>query len=90
MTFDFKYEGFGFPGERVSLELVDGIWYLPAASYPKFTVSVYKGTVRRIQYTMNNTDPTRYQPPPCMIDWPEGTFEGVQSWEIGHCPNVVY
>ena len=49
----------------------------------------FTGTVRRIQYTFNNTNDKGYQPPPCFIDWPEGTLTGKVQWVIGHCPNMV-
>ena len=47
------------------------------------------GTVRRIQYTFNNTAAGGYQPPPCFVDWPAGTLTGTVDWIIGHCPNLV-
>ena len=49
----------------------------------------FSGNVRRIQYTFNTTDPTVYQPPPCVIDWPKDTFSGQVEWNIGHCPNLT-
>ena len=39
------------------LEFTNGIWYLPKNTIPYFTISFYAGTARRIQYTLNNTDP---------------------------------
>ena len=38
---------------------------------------------------LNNTDPDGYQPPPCFVDWPEGTFTGETKWTLGHCQNLV-
>lgn len=89
ITFDFMYtlpQEYG--EERFSCDFVDLRWYLPAAGHPKFNVSLYAGSVRRIQYTFNNTVPGEYQPPPCKVDWPAKTFEGQVEWEIGHCGNL--
>jgi hypothetical protein len=49
----------------------------------------FQGTARRIQYTFNNTAIGGYQPPPCFMDWPDGTLTGTLNWIIGHCPNLV-
>ena len=38
---------------------------------------------------LNNTDADGYQPPPCFVDWPEGTFNGETKWTVGHCQNLV-
>lgn len=70
-------------------EFQEGIWYIPAAAFPHFIVSIYKGTVRRAQCTVNNTDLEGYQPPPCFVDWPEGAMTGTTSWKISHCMNIV-
>lgn len=61
----------------------------PEKCFIKRVVWFIIGTTRRIQYTFNNTDPDGYFPPPCMVDWPYGTFDGTVSWQIGHCPNIV-
>ena len=61
--------------------------YIPGIPY--FTLEFYKGTARRIQYMLNNTDPDGHQPPPCFVDWPEGTFSGETKWTLGHCQNLV-
>lgn len=89
VTFELKYQLMGFPGSTYDIEIYESVFYLPANGIPSFTLEFYKGTARRIQYTLNNTDPEGYQPPPCIIDWPTGTFQGVTKWTIDHCNNVV-
>ncbi len=76
----------------VDCDFVNPRWYLPADAHPRFGVGLtVSGNVRRIQYTFNNTDPDpdAYQPPPCFIDWPDGTFTGTKYWTIKHCPELV-
>ena len=64
-------------------------WYIPAAGFPYFNMSL-RGTPRRVQYTYNNTDITAYQPPPCFVDWPEGAIDGTaENYGIKHCPNLT-
>jgi hypothetical protein len=84
-----QYTKSEFGAEIFDCDFIEGTWYLPGGAMPYFTLSIYTGTVRRIQYTMNNTNIEGYQPPPCYVDWPEGTFDGTVSWVIGHCPDVV-
>ena len=68
-------------------------WYLPASGIPWFDVEIYKGSVRRVQYTMNNTKgDAGYQPPPCFVDWPADTYAmptPAVKWTIQHCLNIV-
>ncbi|XP_059084083.1 uncharacterized protein LOC131881279 [Tigriopus californicus] len=78
-----------FGEERFPCDFIDLRWYMPASGHPKINVSLYAGSVRRIQYTFNNTAPGEYQPPPCIADWPAKTFEGQVEWELGHCGNLV-
>ena len=94
MLYKLRYElEDEFPGEKFDIQYAKTKkWYLPASGIPWFDVEIYKGSVRRIQYTMNNTDPTGYQPPPCFIDWPADTYKkptAAVKWTIDHCKNVT-
>ena len=48
---------------------------MAAAGHPYFNVSFWSGSVRRIQYTMNNTEIDGYNPPPCAVDWPDSAYK---------------
>ena len=73
------------------VDLSEGTWYLPGSSVPAFSILFLKGTARRVQYTLNNTDPEGYQPPPCVMDWPEPeiTMQGTVKYTIKHCNGPV-
>ncbi len=49
----------------------------------------FRGSVRRMQYTFNNTVEDGYSPPPCSVDWPDQAFGGKYNWAIGHCTEIV-
>lgn len=92
--FEFSF-GYTLPNEfgedtfYMDFSLETKKWYIPAAGYPYFNMSVV-GTPRRVQYTFNNTDITDYQPPPCFIDWPEGAIDGTaDNYGVKHCPNLT-
>ena len=59
--------------------------------YETFPFDFNLGTARRIQYTLNNTDVSGYNPPPCFHDWPPTTDStgAPWKWTISHCPNLV-
>ena len=68
------------------MEFTNGIWYLPKNTIPSFTISFYAGTARRIQYSLNNTDPLGNNPSPCFKDWPPGALTGTASFLLDFCP----
>ena len=71
------------------LEFTNGIWYLPKNTIPYFTISFYAGTARRIQYTLNNTDPVGNTPKPCFKDWPPGSLTGTASFILDFCQTEI-
>ena len=87
---EFQYTSHGNP-KLYDLDLSDGTWYLPGSSIPAFSILFAKGTARRVQYTLNNTDSEGYQPPPCVMDWPKGdiTPQGTMKYTIKHCDGPV-
>ena len=87
---EFQYTSHGNP-KLYDLDLSDGTWYLPGSSVPAFSILFAKGTARRVQYTLNNTDSEGYQPPPCVMDWPKGdiTPQGTMKYTIKHCDGPV-
>ena len=87
---EFQYTSHGNPSQY-DMDLSDGTWYLPGSSVPAFSMYFLKGTARRVQYTLNNTDPNGYQPPPCIVDWPEPiiTVAKTLKYTIKHCNGPV-
>ena len=86
----FQYTSHGNP-LQYDMDLDEGTWYLPGSSVPAFSISFLKGTARRVQYTLNNTDADGYQPPPCIVDWPkpEITLDRTLKYTIKHCDGPV-
>ena len=63
---------------------------MAAAGHPYFNVSFYGGSVRRIQYTMNNTEVDGYNPPPCAVDWPDSAYKDRYSFIPLMAPPMFY
>ena len=53
--------------------------------YETFPSNLNLGTARRIQYTLNNTDVSGYNPPPCFHDWPPTTDSTGAPWKWTIC-----
>ena len=88
VDFKFWFRLHEYGNELQDLPFENGKFYMAAAGHPYFNVSFYGGSVRRIQYTMNNTDIDGYNPPPCAVDWPDSAYKDRYNWIIHHCPNV--
>ena len=89
VDFSLMYSRLEDPKERLALDYFEGKWYMPTGAVPRFKINIHRGTVRRIQYTMKNTEKNGFEPEPCIADWPQGTFTGTVEWEIGHCRDLV-
>ncbi|XP_071750226.1 uncharacterized protein [Lepeophtheirus salmonis] len=73
-----------FNGATRNSKYSNSKFYIPQFSIPKLTLKLISGNVRRIQYNITSlTNPSKNYI--CQKDWPEGTFDGVTTWEIGHC-----
>lgn len=78
-----------YPDIELPMDFVEGRWFLAASGSPAFKIKPYKGTVQRVQYYFHNVKPGEYQPPACIVDWPQETEPESGTYLINHCPNIV-